>query len=102
MKLIFNFFLPQVSNKALKFAPVETGEKRVELSLDGDRTVIKMSTWVDGLGWCGQKTMEIELEMLDEMHRLIGAARVRVRSRTQENENSEPVTQKVLNFPVLS
>jgi hypothetical protein len=91
-----------VNNKALKFAPVETGEKRIELSLEGDETVIKLASWVDGLGWCGEKTIRVEADMLDEMHRLIGAARIRVRSRQAENDPAAPVTQKVLNFPVIS
>lgn len=76
--------------------PVESGEKRLELALEDDKTVIKLSSWVDGLGWCGEKTMEIEAEMLDEMHRLIGAARVRLRSRQAE---PEPEERKVLKFP---
>ena len=76
--------------------PVENGEKRLELSLEDDKTVIKLSSWVNGLGWCGQKTMEIDDEMLEEMHRLIGAARVRVRSR---QERQEPEMRKVIKFP---
>ena len=91
-----------MNNKALKFAPVETGEKRVELSLEGDETVIKLASWVNGLGWCGEKTIRVDADMLDEMHRLIGAARIRVRSRRVENDPAASITQKVLNFPVIS
>ena len=90
-----------MNNKALKFAPAENGEKRLELSLDGDQTVIRLSTWVEGLGWCGQKTMEVDADMLEEMHRLIGAARVRVRSRRAEKDPDGAPTQKVLSFPVI-
>ena len=79
--------------------PVENGEKRLELSLEDNKTVLKLSSWVNGLGWCGQKTMEIDDEMLEEMHRLLGAARVRVRSR---QEGPEPEMRKVLRFPTAA
>ena len=91
-----------MNNKALKFAPVETGEKRIELCLEGDETVIKLASWVDGLGWCGEKTMRIDADMLDEVHRLLGAARTRMRGRQEENEVVAPLTQKVVKFPVIA
>ena len=88
--------MAQNNSKALKFTPVESGEKRVELSFEGDLTVLKLSSWVEGLGWCGEKTMHIEADMLDEMHRMIGAARVRLR---QQRSDANVITSKVLNFP---
>ena len=94
--------MPQVNNKALKFAPAENGEKRVELAVDGDETIIKLSTWADGLGWCVQKTMQIDADLLDEMHGMIGAARVRLRNRALDEGQNIPLTQKVLNFPVIA
>ena len=90
-----------MNSKATKFAPVENGEKRIELSIEADQTVIRLSSWVDGLGWCGQKTMHVDAELLDEMHRMIGAARVRLRHRQRENETTI-VPQKVLDFPVIT
>lgn len=78
--------------------PIEVGEKRIEMSLDGDDAVIKLSSWVNGLGWCGQKTLQVDAEMLDDLHRMIGVARVRMRSRRVEN--GEVVSgQKILAFP---
>lgn len=91
-----------MNNTATKFVPAENGEKRIELALEGDQTIIKLSSWVDGLGWCGQKTMQVDADMLDEMHRMIGAARVRLRSQRM-NECEVPVAMhKVLSFPVTS
>lgn len=91
--------MSQNSGKAFKFAPAENGEKRVELGFDGDNTILHLSSWVDGLGWCGEKTMQIEPDMLDELHRMIGAARVRLRQqRLDANEEASP--SKVLNFPL--
>lgn len=89
------------TQKAAKFAPAEAGEKRVDLSIEGDLTSIKLSSWVDGLGWCGEKTMSVEPEMLDMLHRMIGAARVRLRNQ-REVAVSEESVHKVLDFPITS
>ena len=91
--------MPQTNTKAINFAPVENGEKRVELNLDGDRTVIRLSSWVDGLGWCGEKTMQIDADMLEELHGMLGAARVRIRRNRADNAKDGAIPHKVLNFP---
>jgi hypothetical protein len=86
------------TNAAIKFAPVVTDERRIDLTIDGGQTVIKLSTWTDGLGWCTQKTMSLEPAMLDEMHRVIAAARSKVRKqRVETGEAVAPA--KVLTFP---
>lgn len=89
------------NSKAIKFVPVFGDDKRVELTLDGDRTLIKLSKWEEGLGWCGQKTMSLDADMLDEIHRLIGAARIRIRNRKTANSH-EVEPKKVLQFPNFS
>ena len=90
--------MPQTSNTAFKFAPVEHGEKRVDLNIDGHEAVISLSSWVEGLGWCGEKTMRLQADMLDEIHRVIGAARIRLRQKRLE-AGEEVVDGKVLTFP---
>ena len=88
------------SNSAVNFLPIYTDEKKVEVSLQDDQAVIKLSTWTDGLGWCGQKTMSLDAEMLDELHRVIAAARIRLNRQKSENqEEAEPVAARVLEFP---
>ena len=90
------------SNTAVNFLPIFTDEKKVEVSLQDDQAVIKLSTWTDGLGWCGQKTMSLDAEMLDELHRVIAAARIRLtrqKSENQEEAGGEPTTARVLEFP---
>ncbi len=89
------------TQKATKFAPAEAGEKRIDLSIDGDLTSIKLSSWVDGLGWCGEKTLSIEPEMLDVLHKMIGAARVRIRSQKELDGNVE-AARRVLDFPITN
>jgi len=86
------------SNVAVKFLPVVSDEKKVEVSLQDDQAVIKLSTWTEDLGWLCQKTMSLDAEMLDDLHRVITAARVRLNNQKVENEE-ETVSSKVLQFP---
>lgn len=89
------------SNTAVKFLPIFSDEKKVEVSLQEDQAVIKLSTWTDDLGWCGQKTMSLDAEMLDELHRVIAAARIRLK-REQSETQTEADVSKVLEFPRFS
>lgn len=45
----------------------------------GERVALRYSTWVEGLGWCAQKTIRVETDQLDELHRALTVARHRVR-----------------------
>ncbi len=86
------------SNLAVKFLPVVSDEKKVEVALQDDQAVIRLSTWTEDLGWLCQKTMSLDAEMLDDLHRVITAARVRLNSQKAENQE-ENVSLKVLQFP---
>ena len=89
------------SNLAVNFLPIFSDEKKVEVSLQDDQAVIKLSTWTNDLGWCGQKTMSLDAEMLDELHRVIASARIRLNRQKSENqEKIEPA--RVLEFPRVS
>lgn len=89
------------SNTAVKFLPVISDEKKVEVALEGDQAVIRLSTWTEDLGWLGQKTMSLDASMLDELHRVISAARIRLnRQKSEETEDFQPA--KVLAFPQFS
>jgi len=81
------------SNAAYKFAPLVSDDRKIDVSMSGGDTEIKLSGWVEGLGWCTQKTLKIEMEMLDELHRVIAAARIRLRSEQIEEAGN------VLRFP---
>jgi hypothetical protein len=78
-----------------QFLPLIDGETRISVSLDGDSVEIRLSTWTDGLGWCDQKTLRFPDTMLDDIHRLISAARI---SRDREDPEST-VGSKIINFP---
>jgi hypothetical protein len=89
------------SNTAVKFLPVISDEKKVEVALEGDQAVIRLSTWTEDLGWLGQKTMSLDASMLDELHRVISAARIRL-NRQKSEEEAEFQPAKVLAFPQFS
>lgn len=89
------------SNTAIKFLPIFSDEKKVEVSLADDQAVIRLSTWTDDLGWCGQKTLSIDADMLDDLHRVITAARLKLNRQKAENQD-EISDAIVLQFPSIS
>ncbi|MGI9054749.1 MAG: hypothetical protein ACR2F2_02980 [Pyrinomonadaceae bacterium] len=88
------------SNTAVKFLPIYNDEKKVEVSLEQDQAVIKLSTWVKDLGWCSQKTISLDAEMLDDLHRVIASARYRLNNKNNETEKQNSTN--VLAFPSFS
>ena len=66
------------TNTATKFLPIFNDEKKVEVSLENDQAVIKLSTWTEDLGWLCQKTLSLDAAMLDDLHRVIASARYRL------------------------
>lgn len=86
------------TNAAVKFAPVFSDDKRVDLSIDNGEARLQLSTWTDGLGWCTQKTMLLDADLLDEVHRVITAARLKIKRNAADTDiEHEPA--KVLAFP---
>jgi hypothetical protein len=80
-------------------------ERKIEVLLDSqsgaEQVVLRYSTWTDGLGWCSQKTIHLDHEHLDELHRALTVARHRVnRRRADSGEVKEPA--KVIQLPSLS
>lgn len=89
------------SNVAAKFLPIFSDEKKVEVSLEGDQAVITLSTWTEDLGWCRQKTMSLDAEMLDDLHRVISSARYRLNNQKSKSEEAIK-TANVIAFPCVS
>jgi predicted DCC family thiol-disulfide oxidoreductase YuxK len=74
-------------------------ERKVEAVLSEDNTVmLKLYTWTEDLGWTCQKTIEIEPEMLDDLHRTIAALRYRVNHR-KAGQGDTVTDPKVIEFP---
>ncbi len=84
------------SNLATKLAPIISDEEKLEVALDGDKAIIKLSTWTEDLGWCGQKTLQINVKMLDDLHRAIASARYKVNSHQADDRE---VKKNVIDFP---
>lgn len=89
------------SSTATKFAPVFSDERRIDVSMDSGETEISLSTWTEGLGWCTQKTMKLDAELLDELHRMISAARIKNRSRNMDEPEIADNAGKLLAFPAF-
>lgn len=89
------------SNLATKFLPIISDEKKIEVSLEKDKAVIKLSTWVEDLGWCGQKTLAVDAEMLEDLHRAISSARYKLNQNKADNDE---ITEKtnVIAFPITA
>ena len=82
------------TNSAKKILPIISDDRKLEVCLEDGQAIIKLLTWSENLGWCGQKTLEIDNSMLDDLHRAIAAARY----KTNKNK-SENVSNKVIEFP---
>jgi hypothetical protein len=91
------------TNTAVKFLPIFSDEKKVEVSLENSQAIIKLSTWTEDLGWCGQKTMSLDAEMLDDLQRVISAARLKLHRQKAENQDTTELSPaKILQFPLCS
>ncbi|HEY0079378.1 MAG TPA: hypothetical protein VGB73_12245 [Pyrinomonadaceae bacterium] len=79
--------------------------QRVEVVIEPhegtERVALRYSTWVDGLGWCSQKTIRLDGEQLDDLHRAITVARQRLnRRRAEAGQLAEPP--RVIQLPTLA
>lgn len=86
------------NNTATKLIPIVSDNKKIEVSINDNQAFIKLSDWVENLGWCGQKTLQIDVEMLDELHQAIAVARYKVNKQTFI-EDRKSCGSKVLKFP---
>lgn len=69
---------------------------------DGEDCVaLRLSTWTDGLGWCAQKTIELDPAQLDEMHLAVTVARRRLASKRAETAQPT-VPAKVIRLPTVA
>jgi hypothetical protein len=60
--------------------PVTTGDDRkVEVTVDGDKAVIRKSTYVDGIGWSVQKTIPVDANILDGLVDQLVTARGKIK-----------------------
>ena len=80
-------------------------DRKVEVSYerqgDAEVVVLRHMTWTDGLGWCCQKTIRVEQDQLDELHRALTVARHRARRRAADAGETQTPAQ-VIQLPSLA
>lgn len=82
-------------------------DRRVEVCLERhedtaeQRVVLRYSTWTEGLGWCSQKTIQLDGEQVDDLHRALTVARHRIkRASAERGRQAEPA--QVIQLPTLA
>ena len=80
-------------------------QHKVEVSFEqqegGEGVALRYLTWTEGLGWCCQKTMRVDAEQLEDLHRALTVARHRLnRMRAEEGLTQEPA--QVIHFPTIA
>ncbi len=81
--------------------PARPGQKVELVFEDGERLALRSYTWTEGLGWCCQKTIRLDGEQLEDLHRAVTVARHRYRrQRAEAGEPSAPA--QVIQLPSLS
>ena len=80
-------------------------EQKIEVvtqNRDGeDSLALRLSTWTDGLGWCAQKTIELDPAQLDELHLAVTVARRRLAARRAEADQPTAPA-KVIHLPTVA
>ena len=80
-------------------------DRKIEVSIEsgneGDEVVLRYSTWTDGLGWCSQKTIRLESDQLDDLHRALTVARHRI-NRHRAEAGQAPEAAKIIQLPTLA
>jgi hypothetical protein len=66
-----------------------------------DEVVIKYLTWTEGLGWCAQKTIRVNPDQIDDLHRALTVARHRINAR-RANQGETVTPAKVIKLPAVA
>ncbi len=56
----------------------QSEERKVEVCVDGDEAVIRLSSYADGIGWFVQKTITLDADMLDALTDQLAEARGKI------------------------
>jgi hypothetical protein len=96
----------QTNNTAVvQVLPSAREDQRVEVVLEQrggeDVVALRHSVWTEGLGWCAQKTIRLDADQLDELHRAVTVARHRVNRRRGEAGQASRTAQ-VIQLPTLA
>lgn len=87
------------ANVKFQSLPIVNENSKIEVVLNADDEVtLRLSTWTENLGWCAQKTMSFDADMLEDLHRALTAAKLKVARQRAENQTPSQ-TAKVIAFP---
>ena len=93
-----------LSNHSVKIQNLNSSDEnqKIEVLLDtedGDGIVsLRYSTWTEGLGWCCQKTIQLESALLDDLHHALAIARMKI-NRQKIEAGKEIKASKVVQIP---
>lgn len=115
LKVVFNFDYTSLyslcwgkslnsAQSAVRLVETPSDNEKIEVFIEvegvDEKLVLRYSTWTDGLGWCGQKTIEVAPHQIDDLQRAFTVARHRLaRRRVDNGDQSRPAT--VIQFPSL-
>lgn len=96
----------QSNNQAISHILQSPGdEQRIEVVIEqhegAQRVALRCSTWADGLGWCTQKTIRLDSDQLDDLHRAITVARQRLNRQRAEAGHTTQAAQ-IIQLPTLA
>lgn len=107
VSIFFEELVPTVqsNNKiAAHIVSSQNTAQRIEVVIDEHESenvmTLRCSTWTEGIGWCGQKTIRLDADQLDELHRALTVARHRLNSRRAQSGTLAEVAQ-VIQFPTI-
>jgi hypothetical protein len=87
------------TNLKFKSLPIENDNQKIEVHLDSENQVtLKLSTWTEGLGWCPQKTMSFDADVLNDLQRALIVARNKI-NRERDESSEETQTAKIIRMP---
>lgn len=85
-------------SNAFKLTPAVSGDRKIDVTVEDDTAIVQLSDWIEGLGWSTQKTLKLDEMLLDDMHSMITAARLKIK-RQRAMRGEEAIPSKVLGFP---
>lgn len=89
------------SNTAVQFLPAVSNDQKIDVSIINETAIIKFSTFTEGLGWTCQKTLNLDSNLLNDLHHAISAARYRLNARQTENADAN-ANSNIIAFPNVS
>lgn len=79
IEIDFHFLLLKFDQEtAVERPSIQSDEKKVEVTVDGDAAVIRLSSYANGIGWFVQKTISLDADMLDALTDELAAARGKI------------------------